>query len=707
MDMTKVGGLISGRRKELGLTQQELGLQLGVSAKAVSKWERGLSCPDVALIGQLAAALRVSIVELLSGEVQSADGGSCYRPGETGGELCGILLDVQPLTIEPKGGLGTVVSPYLFGENLEHTRSDIFMGLSAQMLRNRKFAGKPMACSGHPMEWYPIGEKTFFAQCEPYARHYADFYHMRRSLEGSGQRIVNIYGGESGIGQHEIPVFEGKEYEFRIVAKAAQPIELRAALTDRGGGRVYAEGKVMISGEEWTAYALRLKACETDPDGDLRITFEDEGCLSVGAVSLMPSGHFRGMRRDVIEKLREMGVRLLRWPGGNFAGEYCWADGLLPADMRAPFESYLRLETQPHSLGYDYHEINTDDFIALCREIGAEPFITINPTWNTPEENAAWVEYCNGGPETKYGAMRAERGYEAPYNVQFWSLGNEFGYGHMEGSNTPYDYSRIARSNAEKMLEVSQRLSLCTSGPYPHGESREWAEHAAKPLAHLAQLVSLHYYAPSPTYTDPALLKKEYCDCLASVETARSFIHTLRSMLSDSLKISFDEWNTWYAWYRPSSIFDGLFTALMLHMFIEEAEPSGIALVCHFEAVNEGMMRVLPDKTELTASGQAYAMMQRHAGGRLLHAAADSAATMKEGVLTVTAVNPSYDRPRRVSVRSGVGEAEAWLYTCDRVAPHTQFERTPVVPVRDGDVWQVEMPAHSMLLLQVKQQPEG
>jgi len=704
MDMTKVCRLISNRRKELGLTQQELGLQLGVSAKAVSKWERGLSCPDVELLGQLSAALRVSIVGLLSGEVRSADEASCCRAEEAGSRPAGVQQEVQPLMIELHGGSGTVVSPYLFGENLEHTRSDIFMGLSAQMLRNRKFAGKPMACSGHPMEWYPIGEKTFFAQCEPYTRHCTEFYHMQRSLECSGQRIVNIYGGESGMGQHEIPVLEGKEYEFRIVAKSAGAIELRAALTDRGGGRVYAEGNVKISGADWESYELRLKSCATDLDGDLRITFDVEGCLSIGAVSLMPSGHFRGMRRDVIDKLREMGVRLLRWPGGNFAGEYCWADGLLPADQRAPFESYLRLETQPHSLGFDYHEVNTDDFIALCREIGAEPFITINPTWNTAEENAAWVEYCNGGPETKYGALRAERGYEAPYRVQFWSLGNEFGYGHMEGSNTPHEYSRIARSNAEKMQETSQRLSLCTSGPYPYEESREWAEQVAKPLAHLAQLVSLHFYAPSPTYSDPAILEKEYCDCLASVETARSHIHALRSMLTDSLKISFDEWNTWYAWYRPGSMVDGLFTALMMHMFIEEAEPSGIALVCHFEAVNEGMMRVLPDRTELTASGQAYSMMQCHAGGRLLHAAADSAATIKGGLLTVTAVNPSYDRPRTVSVRSGGEAAEAWLYTCGRIAPHTQFERTPVAPVRAGDVWQIEMPAHSMLLLQVKQQ---
>ena len=163
--------------------------------------------------------------------------------------------------------------------------------------------------------------------------------------------------------------------------------------------------------------------------------------------------------------MKELGIKVMRWPGGNFAGEFNWMDGLLPADMRAPFQSYLGLETQPHTMGYDYSEINTDDFIALCREIGAEPFITINPCWNTPEENAAWVEYCNGDASTPYGKLRAQRGHQEPYNVQLWSLGNEFGYGHMEGDNTPSGYCQIALENGKKMLEASPNLSLCSSGP--------------------------------------------------------------------------------------------------------------------------------------------------------------------------------------------------------------------------------------------------
>lgn len=695
MDMVKIGKLIAERRKELGFTQEDLGQRLAVTAKAVSKWERGLSCPDVALIGQLAAELRVSVVELLSGALNDAS--SSYALAKNR-EVCGGRREFDDLTLELDGGSGSIVSPFLFGENLEHTRSNVYMGLSAQMLRNRKFAGKPMACSGHSMEWYPIGERTFFAHCKPYTRHLPEFYHMNRDLECNAQRIVNFYGGVSGMGQHEIPVRDGVSYAFRIVAKTATEINVNVALTSRGGKEIYAAGVATVSGDEWKSYELLLTACGADNDGDLRITFEGEGSLEIGAVSLMPVDNFRGMRREVIECLKEMGVKLLRWPGGNFAGEYCWADGLLPVDMRAPFESYLHLETQPHSMGFDYHEINTDDFIALCREVGAEPYITINPAWNTPEENAAWVEYCNGGADTKYGAMRAERGFAEPYNVQFWSLGNEFGYGHMEGDNTPYGYSNIARDNARKMLEVSDCLSLCSSGPYPN---ENWAQHAANPLSSVAQLVSLHDYAPSPTYADPAKLEEEYYHCLDTVEHDRGLVRKLRSMISDSLKISFDEWNTWYAWYRPSSIVDGLFTALMLHMVIGEAERSGIALCCHFEAINEGMMIVRPDGAELTASGQAFAMMKHHAGGVLRYAAEDAIVTQKDEQFTVTAVNPSYDKPRTVRIPVG-GEIEcATLYACDRVGPFTKFELQPVNPALEDGAWKIELPAHSMLLMQM------
>ena len=163
-----------------------------------------------------------------------------------------------------------------------------------------------------------------------------------------------------------------------MVVKTQNPIEFAVSLTDRAGKEVYCRTTFTGEGADWTRFEVELTPQAADPDADLRICWEEAGHVCVGAISLLPKDHFHGMRRDVVEAMKELGIKVLRWPGGNFAGEFNWMDGLLPVDMRAPFQSYLGLETQPHTMGYDYSEINTDDFIALCREIGAEPFITIN-----------------------------------------------------------------------------------------------------------------------------------------------------------------------------------------------------------------------------------------------------------------------------------------------------------------------------------------
>ena len=440
---------------------------------------------------------------------------------------------------------------------------------------------------------------------------------------------------------------------------------------------------------------MELCPASTDADGDLRITWEGGGSVCFGALSLLPKDNFRGMRKDVIEKLKELGIKVLRWPGGNFAGEFNWMDGLLPVDMRAPFQSYLGLETQPHTLGFDFSEINTDDFVALCREIGAQPFLTINPCWNTPEENAAWVEYCNGDASTKYGRLRIERGWEAPYDVQLWSLGNEFGYGHMEGDNSPGGYCHIAQENGKKMLEVSPNLSLCSSGPYP---SKEWSELSARPLSGIAQMISQHYYGYAPKYTDPDTVEQEYGKCLASVGRMRELIHQSRQYLAPNIRISMDEWNVWYAWYRPSSVTDGIYAALALHMLMEEAEKSGIALACHFQAVNEGLIRVTPDGASLTAQGQIFSLMTCHMGNRLCLASPEAVISEdKAGARVATVVNASYQGKKRVDLSACGRCTQAVLYTSKSVLPPSVFEQEDVLAqIQDGSI---EMPPHSVLFL--------
>lgn len=693
MNVSQIGRFISRRRADLGLTQAQLAQRLDVTDKAVSKWERGKSLPDVALLSRVAAELRVSVVELLSGESMNVARSSNLDEAD-GWER--EADQATPLTLQRKAPEDLLVSPYLFGSNLEHTRSCLYTGLSAQMVRNRKFAGKPTACEGCAMEWFPLGKRAVFALDEPYTRH-GEGYHMKRTTECNSVSIFNPFQGETvGMGQHGIAISQGQPYLFGMVVKTQNPVEFAVSLTDRAGKEVYCRTTFTGEGADWTRFEVELTPQAADPDADLRICWEEAGQVCVGAISLLPKDHFHGMRRDVVEAMKELGIKVLRWPGGNFAGEFNWMDGLLPVDMRAPFQSYLGLETQPHTMGYDYSEINTDDFIALCREIGAEPFITINPCWNTPEENAAWVEYCNGDASTPYGKLRAQRGHQEPYNVQLWSLGNEFGYGHMEGDNTPSGYCQIALENGKKMLEASPNLSLCSSGPYPN---KEWAELSAKPLAGISQMISQHYYGYAPHYTSLATVEKEYNRCLASVSRMRDLLHQSRQWLEPSTRISMDEWNVWYAWYRPSSVTDGIYAALALHMLMEEAEKSGIALACHFQAVNEGMLCVKPDHVSLTAQGQVFSRMNRwHMGNRLCSASQEAVVSVdREGRMAVTVVNAAFRCEKPVDFSSFGPCGEAVLFSSDTVLPPSEFTVTDVLEQAAGGTFQ--MPPHSVLFM--------
>ena len=339
MNVSQIGRFISRRRADLGLTQAQLAQRLDVTDKAVSKWERGKSLPDVALLSRVAAELRVSVVELLSGESMNVARSSNLDEAD-GWER--EADQATPLTLQRKAPEDLLVSPYLFGSNLEHTRSCLYTGLSAQMVRNRKFAGKPTACEGCAMEWFPLGKRAVFALDEPYTRH-GEGYHMKRTTECNSVSIFNPFQGETaGMGQHGIAISQGQPYLFGMVVKTQNPVEFAVSLTDRAGKEVYCRTTFTGEGADWTRFEVELTPQAADPDADLRICWEEAGQVCVGAISLLPKDHFHGMRRDVVEAMKELGIKVLRWPGGNFAGEFNWMDGLLPVDMRAPFHVLFR-----------------------------------------------------------------------------------------------------------------------------------------------------------------------------------------------------------------------------------------------------------------------------------------------------------------------------------------------------------------------------
>ena len=612
------------------------------------------------------------------------------------------------------------VSPYLFGHNLEHTRAAMSGGLSAQKLRNRKFAGKPSKNEGCPQDWYAIGGKNAYFTMEgrwgdddeyvsAYTRHWKPVSIPNRYGESNVFVVQNATeNGTCGFGQHEIAILAGECYEFRMVTKCAVAGEVHVQLTNRSGDVVYAEKTVSLIPGEWQISEFSLVPNQKDEDACVRYTFDKRMWVAFGALSMLPKGHFYGMRRDVIEQMKELGITMLRWPGGCYATDYRWQDGLFPVDMRSPIQSRAINETLPYTRGYDDHEMGTDEFIALCRELGAEPYITINPVWDTPEETRAWVEYCNGSADTEFGRMRAERGHTEPYNVKFWALGNEFGYNpYGEGPHVPEKYAVVAREYADAMLKVTPDLVLFSSGNHP---DKAWADKSAKVLADKAEYVSLHWYSnTSQNFSTPEAIRRGCKKLFAAPrDEVLMRMEKTREYLGDNIHIAFDEWNCWYAWYRPGSVAQGIYTAEVLHLFLLESERLDIPVCCYFQPVGEGAIEVDPYQCSMTASGQVFSFLKAHKDGslcRLDHVNDyEAAATIHNGVLTVTLINMDLDENQVFSMNLCGTPISAKVLQSDSVLPHSRFTENDLEIKVEGGMLTTELPPHSIAKICMKVQ---
>lgn len=279
------------------------------------------------------------------------------------------------------------------------------------------------------------------------------------------------------------------------------------------------------------------------------------------------------------------------------------------------------------------------------------------------------------------------------------------GYGHMEGPRTPDDYARLAQRHADAMLAVDPGIELFSSGPYPNDE---WAEKSAGVLFPKARYVSLHHYSGALLNFTEDSIRETYEAIVNSVGEHREKILQMRESLdrfSPGSLISFDEWNFWYAWYRPSCVAEGIFTAKMLHMLIHHSDRYAVPFATFFQPVNEGAIDVTPEGARLTADGQIFALARGHHGGKRCRIdgadAFTAAATVKNGAVYVTVVNDSFDRAQEFVISGPGGEAEGVLYTSEDVSPHSFFEENPLAIAADETGFFLSLPPHSVAALTI------
>lgn len=247
-----------------------------------------------------------------------------------------------------------------------------------------------------------------------------------------------------------------------------------------------------------------------------------------------PLSDANGFRTDVIEALIGLKVPVIRWPGGCFVDAYHWQKGI--GESREAYGDPRWGVIEPNTFG-------TDEFIALCHRLGAEPYICQNGLADF-REMADWVEYCNA-TEGKFAEMRKQNGHLKPFNVKFWSVGNE-----------RYDTAYVHRvcEGAKAMKQADPNILITCAGS--QGGMGKVGFKVSSYLLHTAgeylDYLSVHnYWLPRgnelPVYDYlTAITKSEYPE--AYINFVVQSLH--ESGMKDKLKIAFDEWNL-RAWQHP------------------------------------------------------------------------------------------------------------------------------------------------------------
>ena len=265
-----------------------------------------------------------------------------------------------------------------------------------------------------------------------------------------------------------------------------------------------------------------------------------------------PHADERGFRRDVLDVLRQLNYRSIRYPGGNFLSGYQWRDGIGPRDQRPRRRDLAWKSIETNAFG-------TDEFLAFCKAINAQPMLGVNLGTGTVQDAADLVEYCNAPVGTKYADMRATNGHPEPYGVKLWCLGNEMDGPWQMGQLDAASYAVKARESGKlmRMHDPSIQLISCGSSSTWMPTYPQWDRIVLESCWDLVDYHSLHYYARNDDADTPSYLAQS-AQFEGHLETLTGVLRYVKSLLRSKrdVYLSWDEWNVWY----KDTTFDGEWT---------------------------------------------------------------------------------------------------------------------------------------------------
>ena len=345
----------------------------------------------------------------------------------------------------------------------------------------------------------------------------------------------------------------------------------------------------------------------------------------VGEGSPIPNTH--GLRNDVLAALKELHVPVLRWPGGCFADEYHWRDGIGPRDKRP---------RRPNASwgGVDTNAFGTHEFLDLCEMLGADAYINGNVRSGSPQEMMEWIEYMTSDADSELANLRRRNGREKPWKIPYFAVGNEtWGCG---GNMRPEYYADVYRRYATFIKSYSgNHIQKLAAGGYDNNYN--WTEVLMAQAAKQMEGLSLHYY----TLPTGKWEKKGSATEFGEAEWHATLARTLQiddyiqkhSAIMDKydpekrVGLMVDEWGTWYdaepgrdmgALYQQNSLRDAIVAGINLNIFNRHADRVRMANIAQMVNVLQAMILTDKEKIVLTPTYHVFRMYRVHQGATLI-----------------------------------------------------------------------------------------
>jgi alpha-N-arabinofuranosidase len=344
----------------------------------------------------------------------------------------------------------------------------------------------------------------------------------------------------------------------------------------------------------------------------------------VGENSTIPNT--KGYRNDVLAALKELGVPVLRWPGGCFADTYHWKDGIGPKEKRA---SIVNVNwggvTEDNSFG-------THEFLNLCEMLGCDAYISGNVGSGTVQEMAEWAEYMTSNAESPMTKLRKQNGREKPWKVKYFGIGNEaWGCG---GNMTPEHYSDLCRQYGTYLSYAGNGVQQVASGASDF--NLNWTDVVMKNVGTRVQGIGVHYYTLPGDWSQKGsatvfgqkewftVLKKTLLmDTIIAKQTAVMDKHDKNKKVG----MMVDEWGTWYDvepgtnpgfLFQQNTLRDALVAATNLNIFNNHADRVKMANIAQMINVLQAMILTKKEQMVLTPTYHVFHMYKPHQNATLI-----------------------------------------------------------------------------------------